>query len=108
MTDLKTVEVPEEFFDETFIRHQRLVTEKCGREMSEPVSSTKTSPNIASTELDTGELEYLEIRYNESSHEPEEPCDHEPQKLHDTRRVCALPGPLSQSEMSDYRWHHER
>jgi len=47
-------------------------------------------------------------RGNKVPQEPEESYDHEPRTFHDTRSVCAIPGNLSQRNMGDYQWHHER
>jgi hypothetical protein len=51
---METVEIPDEFFDLTFIRHLMLATEETRKEMSGLTPSTKNIPFTASTVLDTG------------------------------------------------------
>jgi len=54
VTHMETVEIPEEFFDTTFIRHLMLGTAKARRENEQCMSSTKPSRNSASRVLGTG------------------------------------------------------
>jgi hypothetical protein len=53
VTHMETVEIPDELFDQTFIRHLMLGTGKRGGEMSSCMLSTENIPFIASRVLDT-------------------------------------------------------
>jgi hypothetical protein len=51
---------------------------------------------------------YLQPWSDGLPHEPQEPFDNEPRKLHDSLHLCILPGPVSQRNMGHHRCHHER
>jgi hypothetical protein len=95
-TDTRTVEVPGEFFNKTFARHLMVGT-------GEPSTNNERvhafHENFAGFGFEGASIQglrgYSHLRADRVPREPEEPFDHEPRTFHDTRRVCALPGPLS-------------
>jgi len=121
VTHMETVEIPGEFFDKTSFRYLMHGTAGTWRENvlmytlheNFAVFRFEGARHRGDSHIYTyGAMKYITNLKNHLTenldHEPEEPFDREPRMFHDTHRVCTQPGHLSQGDMVDHQWHHER